>query len=179
MEESSPEFLRVLCVENFSVLKIQRIMNAKLVQISVNPRGGVPKTRVPSACLGLERVEGDQQNYSGHGGPLRAACLFSLEVIEKLQREGHPIAPGTIGENLTISGLDWSEIKPGVRLQIGEAVVEITEYTRPCAKIKASFRDGEFMRPWQETHPGESRVYAKILTQAEVREGDEVRIVET
>jgi len=154
-------------------------MTGKLVQISVNPRGGVPKMRVESARLGLSRVEGDKQNYAGHGGPLRAACLFSLEIIELLQREGHPITPGSIGENLLISGLDWSEITPGVQLQIGDAQIEITEYTRPCAKIKASFKDGEFMRPWQETHPGQSRVYAKVLKEAEVREGDEVRIVET
>jgi MOSC domain-containing protein YiiM len=153
-------------------------MTGKLVQISVSPVGGVPKTRVESARLGLERVEGDKQNnLKYHGGPMRAACLFSLEVIEKLQAEGHPITPGSIGENLTISGLDWNEIKPGVHLQIGEAVVEITDYTRPCAKIKASFNDGEFMRPWQKTHPGESRLYAKILVEAVVYEGDAVFIL--
>ncbi len=153
-------------------------MTGKLVQISVSPVGGVPKTRVESARLGFERVEGDKQNnLKYHGGPNRAVCLFSLEVIEKLQAEGHPITPGSIGENLTISGLDWSEIQPGVRLQIGAALVEITDYTRPCAKIKASFKPGEFMRPWQKTHPGESRVYAKVLVEAVVFEGEEVRIV--
>lgn len=152
-------------------------MTGKLVQISVNPRGGVPKMRVESARLGESCVEGDKQNYAGHGGPLRAACLFSLEIIELLQREGHPITPGSIGENLLISGLDWSQITPGVQLQIGEAQLEITEYTRPCAKIKASFAGGDFMRPWQETHPGQSRVYAKVLKEAEVREGDAVSVL--
>lgn len=153
-------------------------MTGKLIQISVNPNGGVPKLRVESARLGLERVEGDKQNNAKyHGGPMRAVCLYSLEIIEKLQLEGHPIAPGSIGENLTISGLDWNEINPGVRLQIGDALVEITDYTRPCHKIKASFKDGEFMRPWQKTHPGESRVYAKILREAVVRQGDTVSVV--
>ncbi|HEX8465981.1 MAG TPA: MOSC domain-containing protein, partial [Abditibacterium sp.] len=118
-----------------------------------------------------------QNNLKYHGGPLRAACLFSLEVMEELQREGHPITPGSIGENLLVSGLDWSEINPGVRLQIGAALVEITDYTRPCHKIKASFKDGEFMRPWQKTHPGQSRLYCKILVEAEVREGDEVSVL--
>jgi MOSC domain-containing protein YiiM len=97
--------------------------------------------------------------------------------MEELQREGHPITPGSIGENLLVSGLDWSEINPGVRLQIGAALVEITDYTRPCHKIKASFKDGEFMRPWQKTHPGQSRLYCKILVEAEVREGDEVSVL--
>lgn len=153
-------------------------MPAKLVQISVSPTGGVPKMRVESAKLTFERVAGDlQRDLKYHGGPERAVCLFSLEVLEKLQSEGHPITPGSIGENLLISGLDWSEIKPGVRLQIGAAQLEITDYTQPCATIKASFKPREFMRPWQKTHPGESRLYAKILIEAEVREGDSVEIL--
>ncbi len=153
-------------------------MTAKLIQISVNPRGGVPKSRVESARLTFERVEGDlQRNLKYHGGPNRAVCLFSLEVIEVLQAEGHPIAPGTAGENLLIAGLDWSEIRPGARLQIGAAQLEITDYTRPCKTIAASFKPGEFMRPWQKTHPGQSRLYAKVLVEAEVREGDEVCVL--
>lgn len=154
-------------------------MNAKLFQINVNPDGGVPKLRVEAAKLGFEGVEGDRQNnLKYHGGPLRAVCLFSLEVIESLRSEGHPIEAGAIGENLTLAGLDWSEIVPGVRLQIGDAQLEITSYTRPCHQIRASFACGEFMRPWQKTHPGQSRVYARVLKEAIVREGDAVSILE-
>lgn len=155
-------------------------MNARIVQINVNPNGGVPKLPVASARLGFERVEGDlQRNLKYHGGPNRAVCLFSLEVIEQLRREGHPITPGSTGENLTVSGLDWPQIVPGVRLQIGAALIEITDYTRPCVKIAASFSPGQFMRPWQKTHPGQSRVYAKVLTEAVVRVGDSVSLIES
>ena len=70
--------------------------------------GGVPKIPVGAARLGAEGVEGDKQNdLRHHGGPLRAVCIYSLEIIEALQGEGHPIGPGTTGENITISGLDW------------------------------------------------------------------------
>jgi MOSC domain-containing protein YiiM len=154
-------------------------MSVKLAQISVNPNGGVPKFRVESARLSFERVEGDKQrNLKYHGGPERAVCLFSAEVIEKLRAEGHPIEAGAIGENLTIAGLDWNEIVPGVQLQIGEAKLEITSYTRPCHNIRHAFTNGEFMRPWQKTHPGESRVYAKVLVEGTVREGDAVSIIQ-
>ncbi len=153
-------------------------MNAKIIQISVNPEGGAPKNRVESAKLGFERVEGDKQRFlKFHGGPSRAVCLYSLELIEKLQREGHPISPGATGENLTISGLDWNEIVPGTRLQIGEAQIEITSYTAPCKNIAHAFEAGDFMRISQKTHPGESRLYAKILTEAIVREGDAVSVL--
>lgn len=154
-------------------------MTAKIFQINVNPEGGVPKFRVESAKLTFEGVEGDKQrNLKYHGGPMRAVCLYSLEIIEKLRAEGHPIEAGAAGENLTISGLDWNEIVPGVQLQIGDAQLEITSYTRPCHKIRAAFANGEFMRPWQKTHSGQSRVYAQVLVEAIVRQGDAVSIIE-
>ena len=151
--------------------------NAKIAQINVNPNGGVPKTRVPSARLNFDGVEGDKQrNTRFHGGPTRAVCLFSLELIEKLQREGHPIAPGTTGENLTISGLDWEKLTPKTQLQIGAARVEILSYTKPCFKIRHCFSDEDFHRLNQKIHPGWSRLYAQILIEAQIFEGDEVRI---
>ena len=52
----------------------------------------------------------------GVGGPLAALCLYSLEVIQALQAEGHSIFPGSVGENITLSHLDWSRVTPGVRL---------------------------------------------------------------
>ena len=60
-------------------------------------------TRAWSRCDGLE---GDRQrDLRFHGGPLRAVSLYSLELIEALQAEGHPIAPGAMGENLTMAGV--------------------------------------------------------------------------
>ncbi len=148
-------------------------MQGEIVQISVNPRGGVPKLRVASAHLGTEGVEGDKQrDRRFHGGPERAVCLYALEMIEALQGEGHPIDCGTTGENLTIRGLDWSQIQPGTRLQIGEDIeLEIASYTAPCKNIAASFIDGEFMRISQKKHAGQSRLYARVLREGTAHEG--------
>ena len=69
-------------------------------------RGGVPKEPVFEAMITQAGLDGDRQrDLRFHGGPDRAVVLFSLDVIRDLQREGHAIAPGTTGENLTISGL--------------------------------------------------------------------------
>ena len=147
-----------------------------VVQISVS-RGGVPKLPIPHARLSSEGVEGDRQNdRRHHGGPDRAVCIYSLEVIEALQREGHPIVPGSAGENLTVSGLDWDSIAPGVRLTVGDALLEIVSFTVPCKTIRASFADGRFERISQKTNPGWSRVYARVLSAGEARMGDAVEI---
>ena len=149
-----------------------------LVSINVNPAGGVPKQPVASAFVGLEKVEGDKQNNTKlHGGPMRAACLYSKERIDALRDEGHPIVPGSTGENLTIEGLDWDTIVPGTRLAIGETLLEVTTYTVPCKKIGASFIRDDFMRMSQKENPGWSRVYVKVLQTGGVKVGDAVTIV--
>ena len=154
-------------------------MSAKIIQINVNANGGVPKLPVEKTRLGFERVEGDKQrDRRYHGGPSRAVCLYSLELIEALRAEGHPIESGWTGENLLVSGLDWSAMVPDVRLQIGDALVEVTSYANPCKHIGYAFKDDDFNRIGQKKHPGWSRIYARILTEAEVKVGDEVSVVE-
>ena len=144
-------------------------------QISVSD-GGVPKLPVPEARITIEGVVGDRQrNRDVHGGVDRAVCLFSLEVIEALQAEGHAIKPGASGENLTIAGLDWPRLKPGDRLRIGEHVrLEIMSYTSPCKSNAHWFVGGEFSRISQKLHPGSSWLYARVLTEGHVRPGDAV-----
>jgi MOSC domain-containing protein YiiM len=124
-------------------------------------------------------VAGDaQRDREHHGGPDRALCLFSMELIRALQAEGHPIEPGHIGENLTVEGLDWDTVTPGARLLLGEDVlVEVTRYTSPCANIRAAFTGGDYARVSQKRHPGTSRVYARVLRTGAIRRGDPVRLL--
>lgn len=142
-------------------------------------KGGVPKTPIPRATIDESGLVGDLQNdQKHHGGPDRALCLFSLEVIEGFQREGHPIEPGYAGENLTISGIDWGYVKPGARLRIGtDLEIEITSYTSPCAKNAEWFIEGDFTRMLQSRHPGESRVYARVLRPGDIETGDVVELL--
>lgn len=150
-----------------------------VVQVNVNPRGGVPKHSVPSARVTRAGVAGDRQAHPGvHGGPQRAVCLFSLERIEGLRAEGHPIRPGSTGENLTLAGLDWDCIEPGRRLQVGdEVLLEIASYTVPCEQIRHSLLDERFPRLSQRLHPGWSRAYARVLREGTVHAGDAVSLL--
>ena len=83
------------------------------------------------------------------------------------------------GENLTIAGLDWSLVSPGARLGFECGVVlEITSYCSPCSKIAGSFQDGDSGRISQKRHEGESRVYARVVREGLVREGEGVELFE-
>jgi MOSC domain-containing protein YiiM len=151
----------------------------RVIQINVNPKGGVPKQPVARARVTANGVAGDKQrNRRFHGGPQRAVSLYSHEHIQALQAEGHPISPGSTGENLTIGGLDWTVLQVGDQLQIGGQLrIEITGYAAPCSNIIASFAGGEITRISQKLHPGWSRLYAKVLADAEARVGDMVVLV--
>jgi MOSC domain-containing protein YiiM len=150
-----------------------------VIQINVNRKGGVPKQPIASARITAKGVAGDKQrNRRFHGGPQRAVSLYSYEHIQALRAEGHLITPGSTGENLTIRGLDWASLNVGDQLQIGDRLrIEITEYAAPCNNIAASFADGAITRISQKLHPGWSRLYAKVLIEAEVRVGDSVVVV--
>jgi MOSC domain-containing protein YiiM len=139
-------------------------------------RGGVPKTPGGAGTITAAGLDGDaQSDLRIHGGPDRAVSLYSSDLIEALEAEGHPIAPGTAGENLTLSGLDWARLVPGAVLRVGASVrLEVTRYAEPCANIRGSFVDGQYGRISSKAHPGWSRVYTRVLEPGPVRVGDPV-----
>jgi MOSC domain-containing protein YiiM len=138
-------------------------------------KGGVPKLPQPEAAVTADGIVGDRQrDRRYHGGPLRAVSLYSLERIQALRAEGHPVDVGTMGENLTIAGLDWDDVGPGVRIAAGGVLLEVTKDAPPCKTIAASFRGGLFARASHKVHPGWSRFYARVLREGTVRVGDAV-----
>ena len=148
-----------------------------VVAINVNSEGGVPKHPVKSAFLHNGGVHGDRQNdLKHHGGPDRAVSIYSLELIHALQHEGHPIVPGSTGENLTIEGLEWDVMEEGVRFTIGEAVIELTGPAPPCKTISHSFLDKEFVRISENRYPGWSRWYARVITEGYVKTDDHAEL---
>ncbi|MBA4181495.1 MAG: MOSC domain-containing protein [Anaerolinea sp.] len=149
-----------------------------IVQLSVSG-DGVPKLPVAQACvaeLGLAGDDHDDKQH--HGGPTRAVCLFAIERIEALAAEGHHVAPGTTGENVTTRGIDWDEVTPGMQFRLGdECLIEVTSYTAPCSTIEHNFSDRDFNRMSQKVHPGWSRTYARVLVPGTIRAGDPIEVV--
>jgi MOSC domain-containing protein YiiM len=148
---------------------------AHIFQINTSP-GGLPKLAQQEAFISELFVGEDRHNYKGHGGPDAAVCLFSLEAILALQAEGNPVFPGALGENLTISGMDWAQMAIGTKLKIGDTVmVEITGFATPCSKLEPYLHD--IMRVSHKEHPGWGRPYCKVLQTGTIRVGDVVEII--
>ena len=150
--------------------------SGKLISIN-SSGGGVPKRPVLFATVNSLGLEDDRHIDRNHGGPERAICLYSIELISALRAEGHPIDIGTAGENFTVEDLDWSLVKPGVKMSVGgEVQLEVTSFTSPCKTIAGSFAGGAFKRISEKLHPGWSRVYARVLTQGTVESGSSIII---
>lgn len=150
-----------------------------VVRINVSG-GGVPKTPVDQAFVTYDGIIGDhQRNRKHHGGPDRALCLWSYELIETLRTEGHNLAPGCTGENLTLEGITWSTLQPGSVLIFDDSVTaQITSFARPCKTNAQWFVNDDFRRIDERRHPGWSRLYARVLTEGLISVDAAVNLLE-
>lgn len=138
--------------------------------------GGVPKRRVERVEVDFSGVVGDRQaTRQHHGSPFQALCLWNTESIDELAAQGHPIEPGFAGENVTVSGLDWPSVQPGVRLRIGGVVCDVSGHAVPCSQNAAWFSDRDFRRIHHDRGPW-SRMYATVLEPGAIEVGDVVAL---
>jgi len=113
-----------------------------------------------------------------HGGSDKACYLYSADHYPFWQNK-YPNQDwkwGMFGENLTISGLNESEIRIGDRFRIGNAEVQVTQPRQPCFKLGVRFGDQSVVSDfWTLPYPG---VYVRVLSQGEVQSGDEMILIE-
>lgn len=122
-----------------------------------------------------------------HGGPEKAVLLIALETIEELVSKGYPVYPGAMGENLTVRGLDFRQLRPGQRLRAGEAEIELTTIRRPCSGLDvygAGLRKEIFDAAVKAGDPSSPRwsksgFYARVLRPGVLRPGDIISLETT
>lgn len=106
---------------------------AQVVAVCISP-GGVPKK--PQEAVGVVEhgLVGDGHDHDKHNKPHRAVSIQDLELLEQINLAGFDLRPGTIGENLTVRGLNVQSRLPGDRLQFDEGgpILELTEPRKPC-----------------------------------------------
>jgi MOSC domain-containing protein YiiM len=66
----------------------------------------------------------------GRPGTKRQVLLMAGEALQALK-----LSPGAVKENITTKGLDLGSISPGVRLRIGEGLLEATMPCEPCHRM--------------------------------------------
>lgn len=160
-------------------------MEGQIAQLNVKPRipgeHGLPKHPVPTLRVGPEGAEGDYNNYRSRklpGDRDQALLLVTEDLLETLRQEGWPVAPGDLGENLTLAGIPEKELAPGVGFRIGAVAIEITKPCDPCTELYTlpyvgDLRGAEFL----ETTVGRRGWYGRVVSGGVLSVGDPVFLI--
>jgi ferredoxin-NADP reductase/MOSC domain-containing protein YiiM len=120
-------------------------------------------------------IDGDGQgDLAGHGGEQRAVLVYQLGSYDYWQhRLGRDdFGYGQFGENLTVDGMPDDEVCIGDRYRIGDAVFEVTQPRVTCYRVGIRLADPRIPALLVSHHrPG---FYLRVLTEGEVRAGDEI-----
>jgi MOSC domain-containing protein YiiM len=129
-----------------------------------NGRTGIFKGPVQGAArINALGVEGDcVSDKRHHGGPDQAVYVyFADDYASWAKMLGHNLAPGTFGDNLTISGLASADIAIGDRLDAGDVVLEVTAPRIPCNTLAARMGDPGFVKAFRDAErPG---AYCRVI----------------
>ena len=136
--------------------------------ICISQARGTEKQAVPQARL-MENwgVEGD-----AHGGDWhRQVSLLSLDKVDAFNAQGANVQPGAFGENLLVSGIDFCALPVGARLEVGEALLEITQIGKQChTHCKIYHRMGDCIMPREG-------VFARVLKGGPIEVGDVMNVL--
>ncbi len=66
---------------------------------------------------------------------VRQALITDTTILGDLAEQSIALQPGMLGENITIEGLSVMELTPGMQVEIGEALLEVTEIRNPCLQL--------------------------------------------
>jgi MOSC domain-containing protein YiiM len=112
-----------------------------------------------------------------HGGIHKAAYAFSHDHYAWWQRElgRTDLGYGMFGENLTISGLDETQVRIGDQWQVGSVRFAVTGPRIPCSNLAAKFADDSVPRRFTES--GNPGVYLRVLRTGSVSAGNAVEVL--
>jgi MOSC domain-containing protein YiiM len=110
-----------------------------------------------------------------HGGPDQAVYVYGGADYARWSAElGLELAPGTFGENLTISDLESAALAIGDRLHVSGAILEVTAPRIPCWKLAQRMGDPGFVKRFRAAErPG---FYCRVVCPGELRAGEPVTL---
>lgn len=108
-----------------------------------------------------------------HGGPDQAVYVYGAGDYEWWAKElGREIAPGTFGENLTISELESAHFNIGDTLHIGEVTLQITAPRIPCGTFAARMDDSQWVKKFR--HAERPGLYCRVIKEGLIKTGESV-----
>ncbi|MEI6028640.1 MAG: MOSC domain-containing protein [Betaproteobacteria bacterium] len=151
----------------------RRVMTAMAKQPQAGPVGVGP--------LGLA---GDEQaDLRVHGGLSKAVYAYgaghyafwqTVRAQARVSLWDEPLPPGSVGENLTVQGLDEALLWIGDRLVLPGCVLAVSEPRMPCFKFGAAMgfaQAGKLM-----SQSGYCGAYLAVIEPGTVQAGDDIQL---
>ncbi len=160
---------------------IEAVLAGKAVDYTrPGSRSAIAKTVVDAALAGPEGLAGDEQgDRRVHGGPDKAIHHYPRDHYATWRGEigAHALldAAGAFGENISTTGVVERDLCLGDRLQLGAALVEVSQFRQPCWKLSDRFGVADMARRVQDS--GRGGWYYRVLEPGEIRAGDALVLV--
>ncbi len=138
-----------------------------VVAVNISAAKGERKRAVAEAVLRVEHgIEDD-----AHAGPWhRQVSLLAQESIDKMTAAGLDVGPGDFAENITTLGIEVAALPINTTLDMGEALVEVTQIGKECHSRCAIYEQaGDCVMPREG-------IFVRVLRGGRVSPGDAVRV---
>ncbi len=160
-------------------------MLGEVAQISIKNKiegeVGLPKIAIDEVFINEIGVKGDYNNFRMErkkGTKKRAVLIHTVEMLNRLKKEGWPINWGDLGENILLRGINYEEIKLNMKIEIGEIVLEVAEICNPCNNLaKLEYVGNENIKEFIVSLKGRRGWYCKVVKDGTVKKGDKVKLL--
>ncbi|HEY3308008.1 MAG TPA: MOSC domain-containing protein [Desulfuromonadaceae bacterium] len=141
---------------------------ATVVAVCLSENKGERKTPASQVELRVNHgLVGDAHAGEWH----RQVSLLASESIDKMRKLGLNVDSGDFAENITTTGIELVTLPIGTRLEVGEALLEVTQIGKEChTRCAIFYQAGDCVMP-------KEGIFAKVITGGFVKPGDELRVI--
>jgi cyclic pyranopterin phosphate synthase len=138
-----------------------------VVAVNVSAAKGERKTSTSEVVLRADHgIEGDAHAGDWH----RQVSLLAQESIDKMTAAGLDVGPGDFAENITTRGLEVAALPLQTTLELGRALVEVTQIGKEChSRCAIHEQAGDCVMPREG-------IFVRVLRGGRVAPGDPVRV---
>lgn len=131
--------------------------------------GGKHLSKSPHGAVFVDALGARGDRHYGRS-PQRALLLVTTAHYEAIEAKGIPLATGSLGENVVVSGLP-ADLAPGTRIALGDVECEVTSPCTVCSSL--SVLDPRLPKLAYQ----QRGVYLSVLYEGRLKVGDTVRIL--
>lgn len=144
-------------------------VKAEVLAVCISEKKGTEKKEIEKAVLKPDwGIEGDAHAGKWH----RQVSLLAFEKIDDFRKKGAEVDFGAFGENIIVSGVDLKSLPVGTVLEIGEAVLRVTQIGKEChSHCNIYHKMGDCIMPREG-------IFAEVLKGGCIQKGDKINVIE-